>query len=863
MSRRIRPLPVGSRGPRPAAAPRRGSGDASEARERRLRAARERRAAGERGLRDRYLRAAVLYAASLTVVGGFATWPIYASPVFAIAVALAAIAALGLAVLTAWRGWGRPVIVAGAALIVLAVGLLAAAPPPAGILLAAREVAAGVVTGFKDLVTVDLPVGTYRNLLVPAISVFTIAPLGTVLVGRRRSRLGPLAVVFAWLMPLFGLLFGLTATSLPLRLGPVSIPAPREQLTAALALVCSLGWLAWRVSASRRSALRRAAAAGGIRWSRRRTGSDIRRTVLAAGMVVVAVTVASAVAPAIAQDRTRDVLRSATGPRIDIARTVTPLTDYRTNFSEALVNEPLFTVTAVDGALPDRVRLATLSWYDGVAYRVAAPGEAQGEFIRVPQSLPAPGTPATLRVSVQGLAGIWMPSFGRLQQVRFDGPDAASLADAFYYDASAQAAVETARGGLRRGEAYTMTAGSVQVPVLSTVRSPHAAPQVSIPASVKTWVARQDAGTDGAALQTLVDRLRARGYLSHALSVPAGGAAWEKPLGAGYTFQPSPAGHSLGRVDVLFQQLLGREQRVGGRPGASLVAAVGDDEQFAVATALVAQTLGFPARVVVGARLRGDDGLPSCVRGVCRGADLTAWTEVQASTGEWIPVDVTPQHTVGVTDATSRQRDPENATDVRPSTARQVVPPDPVQRDAAHTPAPKQGDTVAAELWAAARIGGIALLVLVILLGPLVVIVGAKAVRRRGRRRRASGTGARVVGGWDEYVDTAVDHGMPAPGDRTRAEVAAEHATAQAAVLAAVADRAVFSDAAPSDGDAGEFWRIVDAERRRFAASLPLVRRLLAALSLRSFVRELRPARARSRRAGRKTEGRGSGASRA
>ncbi|HKT57497.1 MAG TPA: transglutaminase domain-containing protein, partial [Microbacterium sp.] len=709
MSRRIRPLPVASRGRHGAAVSRTAADVAPYGRERRLRAAQERRAAGLDGPRDPHLRAAVLYAVSLAVVGGFATWPIYASPVFVIAVTLAGFGALVLAVLTAWRGWAWPAVVVGAALIVLVVGLLAAAPPPTlpGILLGVRDTATGVVTGFKDLVTVDLPVGGYRNLLVPAIAVFTIAPLGTVLVGRRRTRVGSSAVVFAWLMPLFGLLFGRTVTSLPVQLGPVSIAAPREQLTAVLVLVCSLVWLAWRVSASRRRALQRAAEAGGIRWSRRRTGSDVRRTLLAAAMVLVAVTVASAVAPAIAQDRTRDVLRSATGPRIDIARAATPLTDFRTDFSDAVVDRPLFTVTALDGALPDRVRLATLSWYDGVAYRVAAPGDAQAEFVRVPQALPAGGTPATLRIAVQGLTGIWMPSFGQLQQVQFDGPDAASLADSFYYDPSAQAAVETAQGGLRRGDAYTMTAGTAQVPVLSSVRSPHASPQVTIPASVKAWVGRQDAGTDGAALQTLVDRLRARGYLSHALSVPAGGAAWEKPLGAGYTFQPSAAGHSLGRIDVLFQQLLGREQRVGARPGASLVAAVGDEEQFAVATALVAQTLGFPVRVVVGARLRGDGGLPSCARGVCRGGDLTAWTEVQASTGEWIPVDVTPQHTVGVTDATTRQRDPENATDVRPSTAQQVVPPDPVQRDAAHTSGPKQGDTGAAALWAAARIGAI------------------------------------------------------------------------------------------------------------------------------------------------------------
>jgi hypothetical protein len=383
---------------------------------------------------------------------------------------------------------------------------------------------------------------------------------------------------------------------------------------------------------------------------------------------------------------------------------------------------------------------------------------------------------------------------------------------------------------------------------------------VAIPASVKTWVAKQDAGADGAALQTLVERLRQRGYLSHALSVPAGGAAWQKALGDQYTFQPSASGHSLGRIDALFQQLLTRQQAAQGRPGASLVAGVGDDEQFAVATALVAQTLGFPARVVVGTRLTGgDDGVPSCGGGVCRGGDLTAWTEVQAST-----VDATPQHTVGVTDTVVHQRDPENATDARPSTAQEVVPPDPVQRDAARAPAVKQTDDGPAELWAVVRVAGIALAVLAILAGPLLVIVGAKAARRRGRRNAPDNTG-RVVGGWDEFVDAAVDHGMPAPGGRTRVEYAAEHAAvdaaARAGTLAHAADQAVFSEVSLSDAEAGEFWRIVDEERRRLAASLPLVRRVLAALSLRSFLRELRPARARGRRAARTTEGRGPGTS--
>jgi hypothetical protein len=818
-------------------------------------------AARARRVRDPHFVAAVLYAVALTLVGAFVTAPIYASPVFWLAAGVSAAAAVGVAVLTTrWRlPW--PVAALGAAVIVLVVGVLLAVPPQSlpGVLLSVRQVATGVVTGFKDLITVELPVGTYRNLLVPAVAVFTVAPLGTVLVGRRPTRSGALGVLFAWLMPVYGLLFGLTVTSAPLTIGPFTVSAPREQAGAVLSLVCSLVWLAWRASASRRAALERAAAAGGIRFSRRRTGSDARRMALASAMVVVAVVAASAVAPALAESRTREVLRSATGPKLDIARAVTPLTDYRTDFADGAVDRALFTVTAEQGALPDRVRLATLSWYDGIAYQVADPNDANSDFVRVPQALAASGSSSTVRVTVQGLSGIWMPSFGQLQQVRFAGADASRLADAFYYDSGARAAVDTAGGGLRRGVVYSMTAATGSTPALSSARSPHTAPQVGIPTSVKTWVAQQGAGSDGAALQTLVDRLRQRGYLSHALSVPSGGADWEKSLGTGYTFQPSASGHSLARIDALFQQLLTRQTQAKGRPGASLVAGVGDDEQFAVATSLIAQSLGFPTRVVVGARLTGgDDGVPACSGGVCRGGDLTAWTEVQASTGDWIPVDVTPQHTVAVTDTVVHQRDPQNPTDVRPSTAQEVVPPDPVQRDAGNTAVPKQTQDDGAELWAVLRVGGIALAVLVILLGPLFAIVGAKAARRHSRRRDPDAA-ARVVGGWDEYVDTAVDHGTPEPVGRTRTEFAEEQQSAGAATLAAVADRAVFSDSSLSDAEAGEFWGIVDAERRRMRASLPVLRRLAAALSLRSFLRELRPARARARRAGGQTEGRGPG----
>ena len=118
---------------------------------------------------------------------------------------------------------------------------------------------------------------------------------------------------------------------------------------------------------------------------------------------------------------------------------------------------------------------------------------------------------------------------------------------------------------------------------------------------------------------------------------------------------------------------------------------------------------------------------------------------------------------------------------------------------------------------------------------PVLRIGGARAARPRARlravprrrsARRPHGDGraapqgtpaARIAGGWDEYVDAAVDAGREAPRPLTRRELAEAFATPSGAELAETADRAVFSGAAAADEDAAAFWRLVDAERRRFA----------------------------------------------
>ncbi|WP_245570367.1 transglutaminase-like domain-containing protein [Microbacterium luticocti] len=792
-------------------------------------------------LRGAHVATGTGYALAMAAVAAVAAWPIYADLRFAVLAAVAVLAAMVVSVaatLWRWPGWLTALAAVGAFVLL---GVTIAVPPasPAGILSSLRDVAAGAVLGWKDLVTVDLPVGGYRNLLVPAVVVFLGGTLAVLRLGWRPARIGAAAAPIALSMTGFGLLFGRTVTSFPLTLGPVTVPAPREMACGAAALVFSLAWLSWRLSAARREALRRAAGTSGVRVSRRRTGSDLRRGALAAGMVAVAVAVGAVLAPAVAEGRTRDVLRTGAGPEQAISRAITPLTDYRANFTDAAFTSPLFTVTALDGALPDRIRLATLSQYDGTSYRVADGG---AQFVRVPSRLSVdPGRAATVRIDIGGLRGIWLPTFGSLAQVRFAGADAASHADAFYYDAAARAGVQT--DGVHAGEQYEVTATTAAPPALETLRAPGAAPQVTVPESVKTWVEKQDAGADGAALATLVKRLRERGYLSHALSVPAAGAAWTRALGDGYVFQPSTAGHSLARIDTMFRRLLSAEDA-----GASPVAAIGDDEQFAVAVAVIAEQLGFPARVVVGARLTPvDDDTPACRDGVCTGGDLTAWTEVRAATGDWVPIDVTPQHTEGAENTVARQRDPENPTDVRPRSAQQVEPPDPTRQESNESGRHPDDGASLEGLWVSLRIAGLSALGVLLVVGPFGVILLAKVLRRRSRRQ-APQPAERITGGWEEYVDAAVDHGLPAPGTQTRSEVAAGYATAHAAVLAAEADRAVFAASPPAADDAERFWAIVDQERRSLREALPLWRRALAAVSLTSFARGLRPRADRTRR---------------
>ncbi|WP_292831655.1 transglutaminase-like domain-containing protein [Microbacterium sp.] len=773
-----------------------------------------------------------VYVGTSVLLAAVAAWPIYRTGAFLVLVVTAALLAAGIVALVTWRGWGGWAAAGVVAAVLALTGVPLAVPGslggPSEMLRGLGELGAGVVVGWKDLLTVQLPVGSYRNLLVPALVVFLVGTTVALRASWRADARAMWAVAVSMAMVGFGLLFGRTDVSAPLEAGPLTLPAPVETGLGVVWLVTGILWLSWRARDERVRALSRAAESTGVR-TQRIVPADTRRVMLGVGIVAACTAGVGLTVPAAVASVPRTVLRDATGPRVEISREISPLASYRTLFADAAVDQVLFQATGEDP--PDRLRLAVLDSYDGAVFRTDATTSG-APFVRVPAARDAgAGAVAQVEVAVGALAGIWMPSAGSLSEAVFDGPRAVSLADGFYYSPELSAAVQTATWA--PGDSYAVRAALLAPPPLAGATAPgDLESAVVAPASLRTWVREHAAGTGGAALEGLVELLRTRGYLSHALTGADGGAMWMRDLGD-YRFVSSASGHSLARIDEMFTALAEREADPRAAATDNYVAAVGDDEQFATAVALIAGELGFPARVVVGVRLSSTDaGVSVCANGACRSGDVSAWVEVRAATGEWIPVDVTPQHAQAPGDEVTEQPDPTIGTAVRPITVDEIEPPKPAQEDAAGTPEP---DRVAdlGWVWAVLRIAAWTAGILAAVVGPFLLVIAAKALRRR-RRRTAQRPADRVAGGWDEYLDAAVDAGHRVPAASTRTEIAALHGTRAAATLAASADEAVFSATTIDARDADDFWRIVDAERRALAPGLWA--RVRAAVSLRSIV---------------------------
>jgi hypothetical protein len=784
----------------------------------------------------------------MALVALWAAWPIYQSTYLFVTVGGAVLAASGIAVVGLLRSWSWftiTLVTVGAYLVLglpLAVPSALASVPDA--LSGFVDLLSGTIFSWKELTTISLPVGSYQTLLIPVFIVFLVAVTAALSLAWRSATWSVLVVPIMFAAQVFGLAFGSSAVSEPINLFGLSFPSPRESIIGLAAFVLAIAYLVWRAQNSRNTALRRSTQVTGVRRAASDLSRKAKRAALAVLVMLVAVAVAVPLVSTVARPVQRDVLRTAIDRAVDLREYVSPLTQYRGFFTPEQYDTELFTV-ASDGELPSRLRLAVLSHYDGQVFRVIDPSVGAADqataFERVPTQASISDNSESVTITIGDYDEVWLPVPNGLESIDFAGSRSQALTDAFFYNDANGAGVELDR--VSSGDSYVVTsAPRADTVAITSLSKPATAEglidEALIPAKLSEWVRSQKVGEDGASLEKLVTALRARGYLSHSLTQPevdGAGTTWASALEP-YTFEPSLAGHSVDRIDSLFELLIDKEQNAGIEPDdTQLVAGVGDDEQFAVAGALIAQKLGYPSRVVLGFSLDEiEGGIPACDEGTCAGKNLTAWVEVQDASGSWVTMDTTPQYENPISPRDDNRRDPENDTDVIQEGVTEELPPNsaPTGGDAQE---PDDNDTneALAVLFAVLRIVGTSLLVLLLLSSPVLVILGAKLKRRRDRRRATDATAA-IAGGWEEYVDAAVDHGLPRPGSRTRTEAALEYGN-DASTLATLADEAVFGPVEPDAETSTRFWALVDAERSLLGKETSRWSRLRASLSLRSF----------------------------
>jgi hypothetical protein len=217
-----------------------------------------------------------------------------------------------------------------------------------------------------------------------------------------------------------------------------------------------------------------------------------------------------------------------------------------------------------------------------------------------------------------------------------------------------------------------------------------------------------------------------------------------------------------------------------------------------------------------------------------RGSDVSAWIEVNTAQYGWVTIDTTPEMR-----PIPDELPEEPAQVARPQT---IVPPpeqDTEKFNRQATPdsqedQPNDLDPILGVVFAVLRALGWVLVGLAIVLAPFIVVIAAK-VRRRRLRRWAATPGERIAGGWQEFEDSVLDHGILPPPAATRNEVASTVGGSRPIVLAAIADRASFSPDDPDAGEADVVWKAVDDLRSSLDHGLTRWQRLRSRISLRSL----------------------------
>lgn len=687
-----------------------------------------------------------------------------------------------------------------------------------------KELLFAPVTAWKSTLTIAPPVGTAQGVLVVVwISMLLLVLFAMTIVMRTRF------YVIAWLFPLALLLI-----SVYFGTDQATLPVVRGVLFA----VVSIGWLTWRFESDRLDSARSTIISDTVRpgsWKnpvlRRRVIGGALIMTLSSGVAIGAQSLLDPPAGTI-----RYAARDYVVPPFDPREYVSPLTEFRGYIKHQRASE-LLTITGVSGG--EKVRLATMDQYDLQVYNVAGgldKTEPSGAFLRTAGGvdLHEPGDDQrTSTVTIGEYTGVWMPTLGertnRIDLGDLPADRSGALAENLYLNEKSQTAVNST--GLRAGDSYELsyepytdltpeqqrTARFADIPLVENDRVGPEFAQFA-----EEWAAAPE--SDWEKFQNLSRAIKNDAFYTHGIDEETA----------------SLSGHGYSRMWAMLQEVGFDKDQADAAP----MGRIGDEEQFAVLTAVMAREIDIPARVVMGFEVpEGAEGTVTIT-----GENVTAWVEVAFEGIGWVRFDPAPDD-----DQDPTQPKPTEVEEPRPQVAQPPPPP-------AEPPSPPPGATsedipepepepeeTSSWLVYAALIS----LPMLLLVATLAGIVIAKVVRRKRRRTRGV-LPDRIDGGWQEILDLMADMGRRPDPIRTRAETAAlldaEVPGLGAALLAGRADRAVFGPDDLPQGVVDEYWAQVREARRTMTASVPWHRRVRALFSLRSFRRRSAERRDEKRR---------------
>lgn len=531
------------------------------------------------------------------------------------------------------------------------------------------------------------------------------------------------------------------------------------------------------------------------------SGFDPKRLATSVGMLALVAVLAVQVDTVFAgADEDRYLLRDQITPPFDPRNEPSPLGAMRTYVESS--DEVLFVVEGVPAG--ERVRLATMDTYDGVVWMVGGPNPSgSSRFERLGSDLGDRGEGDPMSVTVEVVADridVWVPTVGLPHSASFAGARPDDLRRSFRFNRTTQAAATPVR--LASGDAYVIE--STQHPVRNASSLPLATRidesiyLPSLPTVPEVIGARAAQITDGAA--TPLEQALALEAEFTDLSV-----AYYSDGGPEVSaVMRSAPGHSLYRLTTFL----------------SGDVYVGNSEQYAASMALMARSLGLPARVVMGfdPAVREDEGVGfDGTRTEISAGDVHAWVEIAFEDIGWVAFDPTPPRSNELIDVPPSRAPRERA---EPD---EMLPPDHVpvddmfpttEQDEALEEEPEEEPSGAGWGWliTVLRVVGlvsIPLLLVAIVLGP---IIGLKWLRTRRRRRREDPVG-RVAGAWAELCDRARDRGVAVPRRATRREIALQVRDAGWSEVDPVAveiDRLMFGPDDPELDTADAVWEDLD-----------------------------------------------------